>query len=637
MQFKHPEILYALLLLLIPIIIHLFQLRRFEKVPFTNVEFLKNVTIQTRKSRQLKKWLTLLTRLLLLIAIIFAFAQPYTSETKGLNTEIETVVYLDNSFSMQAKGDKGELLKRAVQDLITTIDDTQELSIYTNTDIFRKVTTKSIRNDLLQLEYSSNQLPYNSAILKGKKLFSKNEKSIKNLILVSDFQQNTSDLAIKNDSLITTHLVQLKPVVTDNISIDSAYITNINATSLELRVRANSSTNETFPISLFNGTDLVSKTSISGNSSEAFFTLPNDSKFEGKLSVDDTSLGFDNTLYFNINERKKTNVLSINEVPDDFLKRIFSEDEFNYESVSFNQLNYNSIDEQSLIILNEIKNIPTALINALESYINNEGYVLIIPSSESILTSYNQLLNRVSSSKFNDVSNVEKRVTTINYSHPLFKDVFDKQVDNFQYPKVNTFYNVTQNSSPILQYEDGKPFLFQNNNTFIFTSALNSKNSNAVNSPLIVPTLYNIGRQSLKLPKLYFSIGEENNFDINTTLGQDDILKLKLDDQDIIPQQRTLPTKVSITTNEMPIKSGIYNVINKLENLGQVSYNYSRKESQLIYHTLNDNLGYNITNSIPDVINSIKSATNINALWKWFAIFALLFLIIEMLILKYMK
>jgi len=50
MQFKHPEILYALFLLLIPIIIHLFQLRRFEKVHFTNVQFLKKVELQTRKS-----------------------------------------------------------------------------------------------------------------------------------------------------------------------------------------------------------------------------------------------------------------------------------------------------------------------------------------------------------------------------------------------------------------------------------------------------------------------------------------------------------------------------------------------------------------------------------------------------------
>ena len=65
MQFKHPELLYALFFLLIPIIVHLFQFRKFQKEAFTNVSFLKEVTIQTRKSSQLKKRLTLLTRLLI--------------------------------------------------------------------------------------------------------------------------------------------------------------------------------------------------------------------------------------------------------------------------------------------------------------------------------------------------------------------------------------------------------------------------------------------------------------------------------------------------------------------------------------------------------------------------------------------
>ena len=59
MQFKHPEILYALLLLIIPIIVHLFQLQRFVKVPFTNVKFLKNIVQQTRKSARIKKLLIL--------------------------------------------------------------------------------------------------------------------------------------------------------------------------------------------------------------------------------------------------------------------------------------------------------------------------------------------------------------------------------------------------------------------------------------------------------------------------------------------------------------------------------------------------------------------------------------------------
>ena len=111
MQFKHPELLYALFLLLIPIFIHLFQLRKFQKIDFTNVAFLKKVNIQTRKSSKLKKWITLLLRLLALACIILAFAQPFTASKTALNTQKETVVYIDNSFSMQAKGANGPLLQ----------------------------------------------------------------------------------------------------------------------------------------------------------------------------------------------------------------------------------------------------------------------------------------------------------------------------------------------------------------------------------------------------------------------------------------------------------------------------------------------------------------------------------------------
>jgi hypothetical protein len=79
MNFKHPEFLYFLFLLVIPILVHLFQLRRFKKEYFTNVQFLKELSIQTRKSSTIKKWLLLLTRLLLLIFLILAFAQPFFS------------------------------------------------------------------------------------------------------------------------------------------------------------------------------------------------------------------------------------------------------------------------------------------------------------------------------------------------------------------------------------------------------------------------------------------------------------------------------------------------------------------------------------------------------------------------------
>src|SRR5680860_782391 len=98
MQFKYPELLWALFLLLIPIIIHLFQLRRFQKTPFTNVKFLKKVVSESRRSNVLKKWLLLLTRLVMLAGLVIAFAQPFLADQSALQQK-ETVIYLDDSFS----------------------------------------------------------------------------------------------------------------------------------------------------------------------------------------------------------------------------------------------------------------------------------------------------------------------------------------------------------------------------------------------------------------------------------------------------------------------------------------------------------------------------------------------------------
>ena len=106
MQFKNLEILYFLALLIIPILVHLFQLQKFVKVPFTNVAFLQKIQQETRKSSHIKKWLILATRLLLLSAIIFAFSQPFISN-KDYNKKEHTFIYLDNSLSINTKGKKG--------------------------------------------------------------------------------------------------------------------------------------------------------------------------------------------------------------------------------------------------------------------------------------------------------------------------------------------------------------------------------------------------------------------------------------------------------------------------------------------------------------------------------------------------
>ena len=641
MQFKHPEILYALFLLLIPIIVHLFQLRKFQKVYFTNVAFLKEATLQTRKSSQIKKWLVLLTRLFLLAALVFAFAQPFTSKTTSFKKEKETVIYLDNSFSMQTKGNQGELFKRAIQDVIANVSENENITLITNDKVFKKTNIKAIKNELLTLNYTSSDLSKQAAYLKCKSFLSNKTNTLNNVILISDFQEDNTNLNILSDSTTNINFVKLNPLNKNNIAIDSVFISKVNPDLLELKVVLKNSgvSVENLPVSLFNNDKLIAKTSLEiEQKSETIFTLPNHDVINGKITINDASLQFDNTLYFNINEASKINVLSINDADDSYLKRIYNITEFNYVSAQLNTLNYNLIDSQHLIILNELKSIPLALNAALKQFTRQGGNLVIVPSIKNNNESYNTFLTNYDLS-FNEIVNSEKRITSINYAHPLYNNgVFEKQVKNFQYPKVNSFYTLaSKNLSAVLQFEDEKLFLGQRQNVYLFTASINQVNSSFKNSPLIVPTLYNIAKQSFKIPELYYIIGKENAFDVDTKMQQDAVLSLVKEDISMIPKQQYFNNKVVINTLEDPSVAGTYQIKNKNEIIKNVSYNYSRNESQLAYKDLSALEQVTVSNSITEVFDTIKSDTKVNALWKWFVIFALALLIIEMLILKFFK
>lgn len=640
MQFQHPELLYALLLLLIPILIHLFQLRRFKKVAFTNVKFLKALEMQTRKSSQLKKWLILFTRMALLTCIVLAFAQPFTTNTSNFKTAQETVIYLDNSFSMEAKGSNGSLLNTAITDIINAVPEDEVISLFTNNKTFVNTSLKAIKNDLIDINFSTEQLPYNVAVLNATRMFSNAADTNKNLVLISDFQQQTEPFKIENPNDININLVQLTPQEKGNVSIDSVAInkTNLENHELEVFISRQSNNNDEISVALYNFNDLVAKTAINFEEANSVrFTIPANQKFNGKLQIEDDYLSFDNSFFFNISTNKTIKVLAINQTDDAFLSKLYNGEEFNFQSFQLDNLNYNLITDQNLIVLNELTNIPNNLISALKSFRDNGGHLAVIPSESGDIAQYNSLLSNLNIAGFLDQFEGDKRISNINFSHPLLEGVFDKTVDNFQYPKVNSYFKKSANTNAVLSFDDNSAFLSAANNVYVFSSALNDRQSNFKQSPLIVPVFYNMAAQSLQLSQLYYNIGTTNVIDVDVSIGGDDIITLKNAVSTVIPIQQVFNNKVQITTTEFPETSGIVDVVFKENLLGHLSYNYTRNESKINYQDVQNTVDANYFNNVTNAINSVKSAGQINGLWKWFVIFALCFLLIEMLILKFFK
>jgi len=638
MQFKHPEILWALFLLIIPILIHLFQLRRFKKTPFTNVAMLQKVVSESRKSNSLKKWLLLFTRLLLLAAIITAFAQPFTSATTALQ-EKETVVYLDDSFSMQAKNNGISLLEKAVQDFIKNIDVETKFSLFTNEKTFSNVRIEDIQNSLLSLPYSYKQLNLNEIGLKANSLFSQNNSTVKNLIVVSDFQERLASGNNSMDSTLSAHFVPMQPREILNVSIDSVFVEDGLNEQATLQVfLSGGNEDEALPISLYNDDQLIAKTAAkfkSNGNAEVKFTIAANEQLNGRLSIIDNALGYDNKFYFNINSKEKIKILAVSESDSDYLNRLFRGDEFEFQKYALNQLDYSNLGNQNVVILDNLTTIPNSLQNILRTFKKDGGTLIIVPAINSDISSYNTLLSSISATDFLEKIALNVQLTNITFDHPLYRNVFEQEVTNFQYPSVKEHFRIQTNLPTALSMDGGDSFLSGDDGLYVFTVPLTLENSNFINSPLIVPTFYNMVQSSLQIPKPYQTLGEATTVDISAQIGNDDILKVSKEGYEFIPLQQTFPNRVRVAFDQNPTEDGIYSILQNEQALQNISFNYPRTESQLKYLDIGALENINTMDSIPELFEYLKAESNITAFWKWFVILALLLALIEVIIQKF--
>ncbi|MCK5638897.1 MAG: hypothetical protein KAH67_09305, partial [Flavobacteriaceae bacterium] len=472
-----------------------------------------------------------------------------------------------------------------------------------------------------------------------------------NTVLISDFQNiNYSYNKLILDSLTNYSIVQPQAENIGNISIDSTWISDDDRDNIKINslIKSYNIAIENLSVSLFVNNNLSSKTTITLDKNESKiieFIISNSDHINGKISLNDHKLPFDDILYFSIPKKEKINVLAIG-TNNDFLAKIYTKDEFVFLSTSLNQLDFNTISNQQLIILNEIEVLTQPLIQTLKNHVKNNGNLVIIPSSKIDVNTYNTLFSSIQLGKINAIKNTPKTITTINFNHPFFKNVFQKQVSNFQYPTSNIVFETSlRSSSSIIKFNDQSSFISEirsnNNKIYWFSSPLNSKNSNFILSPLVVPVFYNFSLQNRSTNELYYTVGNKNSIMIKTQINNDKVLHMTNKDLDFIPLQTKRPNSTQIQTEENPLIDGIYQVNNNQNIIRDFAYNYNREESNLSSNLINEikskykNVQY--FTSVNDAIQEVNDQYKNRNLWQLFIIFALLFLGIEILLQKFLK
>ncbi|MDG1358385.1 MAG: BatA domain-containing protein, partial [Akkermansiaceae bacterium] len=112
--FLQQSLLWGLLAVSIPIIIHLLNRRRFRTVQWAAMDFLLKAARESRGKKKLKYIIILIARALAIAALIFAIARPLAGGFLSWGgAQIDTVILiLDRSPSMEQINDNGDTSKR---------------------------------------------------------------------------------------------------------------------------------------------------------------------------------------------------------------------------------------------------------------------------------------------------------------------------------------------------------------------------------------------------------------------------------------------------------------------------------------------------------------------------------------------
>ena len=636
MQFKHPEILYFLFALLIPILVHLFQLKRFKIQEFSNVAFLKEISLQTRKSSQLKKWLLLVCRLFLLACAIFAFAQPFFPVKNQNSANNHLVLVLDNSFSMQAKGSQGPLLSRSVQEILETFPNQKTFSLLTNNQLFWDVDLETLQGDIQKITYSAVPFNLNQTVQKINHKFPNQNYD---LVVISDGTSiNQKNIELKNT---TGYFYKVSPQSLQNLAILNAnlFSENPNFNQLEVLLKGFNVKDSIETILTISQEDKVyskSKIWIGNSDKKQIVNLPKTS-FKGKITIEDPYLTYDNVYYFTVKAQSKNKIGSIGNT-NLTLSKIIPKHSADVESLS--QIP-SDIESYSCFIINEpINNLENIGISAKKAF-DLGKQVVYIPNSNLNATAHQAFFKAFGNIKFTDKKEGKTVITNIHTSHPLFKEVFTKTPDNFEYPSTQNHYGIQGVIAPILTYANQEVFLGNltngMGNLYVFTSSLQDNDTNFTKSPIVVPTFYNMvmGSQTNNLQN--FEIYSNQSLLVSTTVQENAPIILENKLEKGMPLQQPVGKNTKLIFSEFPSTAGTFSILQNNKELDNVSLNYERTES-------------NLSLSEPDLFNNFAPVKNLDEvlakvdqnrlgkeLFKYFLLATLLFILLELLIQKFVK
>lgn len=675
MQFLYPTFLFAALAIAIPIIIHLFYFRRFKKVYFTNVRFLKEVKEETSARQRLRNLLVLLMRCLAVLCLVFAFAQPFIPRGEKVKQgDYALSIYVDNSFSMQALSQDVPLLEKAKQrarEIIRAYREEDRFQVLTSDFEGRHQRLVSKEEALAlvdEIKISPVVRTISQVVQRQKQVLATSTAPNTQAFIISDFQKNITDLDALQDTTLQVQLIPLQSIQENNVSIDSAWfeapvrtLNQPNALIVKTRNRGVDDAENVRLSLLYQGeTKLVGTLNIPAGEEivdTVFVHIGSKGWHRAKLSITDYPVQFDDEYLFSYHVSEVIPVLVIEELqPDRRLEAAFaSAGVFKVTHAIARNLDYSTFPAYQLIVCNGLRSISSGLSFELKQYLENGGNLLVFPPPNAELGSWNTFLQSLPANTFVSFDTTRRTVADVNTDEFVFADVFENKSANLRLPTTSGNYRLETNArtgeEKLLTYRDGSTFLGKYNIGqgifYLCTAPLDERFSNLSQSgEIFVPMLYKMAISASRSRPIAYTIGRDEVIELDHASRQGEtVYKMKGSDVEFIPQQRIVGSRVYLTVKDQVRQAGFYDIYLQPDTvLATVAFNYDRRESELNYFTpeeIQQNLPPNVTvltnNALADLTEVIAERSTGIVLWRWFLVLALLFLAGEVLLLRFWK
>jgi len=691
MTFLYPYFLFAMFAVAIPIVIYLFSFRLHKVIYFSNIQFLKNIKQETKSKTQLKHLLILISRILAIVALVLAFARPYlpVAESVATNNNKNVAIYIDNSFSMDAESKYGKLIEVA-KTKAHSLAGAYTLDckfLFTNNnfeDKHQRLINREQLHDFLNNTAVSPNVRKLSEVVKRQKNYLDEKiddpNANRSIFIFSDFQKSSNDIdefakwmQSMNDSAVTVHLVPLATQPSNNLFIDSCWFESpsrkMNQAEILFVKVVNKSENmySDIPVKLTINNEQKALASFNINAGEEkivelTYTISKAGEQNGKIEITDYPIVYDNSFYFSYSIAGNIEILSISkDGKSNYLKAMFENDDyFRITYFAENSIRTAEFANFDVIFISEINSLPTGLQQELVNYISNGGIAVIFPSIDADVVSYNDFLSKIKADPIIGFDTVRTKISTINYQHEIYDNVFKKVEENSNLPVVYSHYlfskNIDSKEILLMSTEKGDKFIssltYNEGKAYIASVSLSDGGSNFAKHPIFVPTIYNIALYSQHSAHIYYVIGKDDIVEIKNNVSDDNVYHIQTYDKtyDFIPYHSAdiIGASIKLFMQNNIQQAGNYQITNGNEIVKSISFNFNRAESDLSYYTeaelgaLIGNYGLKNTSIISNE-DSILFSTSVKELsqgkqyWKLFIILALIFIAVEVALLRFWK